>query len=135
MSTDHTRHLIERHWATANARDWAAFARLLHPALRYEVPQTREYIEGAAGYLDMFVTWPGAWVAHTRNLVCEGEQAVCEIAFVVDGQTMTGIGFFLLQHGLIAHVTDWWPEPYEPPPRESAYMRRRPAAAAAQTDS
>jgi hypothetical protein len=37
MTTD-TRTLVETHWRTANARDWAQFRPLLHPELRYEVP-------------------------------------------------------------------------------------------------
>lgn len=125
--TEATRSLILRHWALANARDWAAFAELLHPGLRYEAPQTREYIEDGPGYLEMFRTWPGAWTAHIRELVCEPQRAVCIIDFVVGGETMTGISVFGVEGGRITSVTDFWPEPYEPPPRVTPVMKRRPA--------
>ena len=124
---DTTRDLILTHWRLANARDWPAFARLLHPALTYDVPQTREYIETGAGYLDMFVTWPGDWQAEIRRLVCEPQQAVCIIDFKVGGEVMTGISVFDVADGLITRVTDYWPDPYDPPPRTSAHLKRRPA--------
>jgi predicted ester cyclase len=127
--SDTTRALIQRHWALANARQWDGFARLLAPDLQYDVPQTREYIETGAGYLEMFSTWPGDWRATITQLVCDGDKAVCIIDFDVDGQRMTGISVFELRGGLVARVTDYWPEPYEPPPRQTGAMKRRPAPA------
>lgn len=124
-----TRALIQRHWALANARQWDEFARLLAPDLQYDVPQTREYIESGPGYLEMFRTWPGDWRATVTQLVCDGDKAVCVIDFDVDAQRMTGISVFELRAGLVARVTDYWPEPYEPPPRHTAWMKRRPAPA------
>lgn len=118
------RTIVERHWAFANARDWDGFARLLSPALRYDVPQTREYIETGEGYLDMFRTWPGQWTARVKNLVCEGDEAICIIDFVVGDQTVTGISVFRIGQEKIVAVTDYWPDPYDPPPRLSAHMRR-----------
>ena len=56
------RELAERFIASLEARDWDAWAGLLHPAVVYEIPQSRERIRG-------------------RD-----------------------------------RVTDFWPEPYEPPP-------------------
>jgi hypothetical protein len=124
-----TRSIIEAHWAAANARDWSAFAQLLAPHLRYEVPQTREYIEGGAGYLDMFCTWPGNWQATVRELVCEESKAVCIINFAVGSESMTGISVFELAAAQIVKVVDYWPEPYEPPPRLSRHMKRAPGEA------
>ena len=121
-----TRALIQTHWKLANARDWSEFADLLHPKLIYEVPQTREYIDGGQGYLEMFSTWPGDWAASIKHLVCEEAKAVCVIDFVVGAEVMTGISIFELNNGLITKVTDYWPEPYEPPARVTPHMKRRP---------
>jgi hypothetical protein len=126
MSAEATRAVIDRHWRLANERDWRAFGELLHPELRYDVPQTREYIEGGVGYLDLFATWPGDWRARIRDLVCEEGKAVCVIDFLVGEEAMTGISLFEVEAGRIVKVTDWWPEPYEPPPRASEHMKRRP---------
>ena len=59
----------------------------------------------------------------------DGDKAVCVIDFDVAGDRMTGISIFERRGGLIVKVTDYWPEPYEPPPRQTAHMKRRPAAA------
>lgn len=120
-----TRALIEDHWHYANARVWTKFSALLHPDLRYEVPQTREYLESGDGYLDLFKTWPGNWTAKIKNLVCEANAAICVIEFVVENDSMTGISVFSIESGLITTVTDYWPEPYEPPPRKSSHLKRR----------
>lgn len=122
-----TRALILQHWALANARRWSEFGQLLHPGLRYEAPQTREYIESGAGYLEMFSTWPGDWTAEITHLVCEEAKAICIIDFAVGSETMTGISIFELDGRLISRVTDYWPEPYDPPPRVTPHMKRRPA--------
>ena len=121
-----TRVVIEQHWAFANCRDWGGFELLLAPDLRYEVPQTCEYIESGSGYLDMFRTWPGEWHAMIKTLVCEETKAVCIIDFVVGTEVVVGVSVFEVIAGRILAVTDYWPEPYEPPPRQSSYMRRRP---------
>jgi len=125
--SERTRSLILQHWQLANERRWAEFGLLLHSDLRYEVPQTREYIESGAGYLEMFRTWPGHWRANIRHLVCEESKAICIIDFVVDDETMTGISVFALSGEVISSVTDFWPEPYEPPPRSTLHLKRRPA--------
>jgi SnoaL-like domain len=124
--SEQTRSLILQHWELANARRWSEFALLLHPDLRYEVPQTREYIDSGPGYLEMFNTWPGEWRATVKHLVCEESKAISVIDFLVGGETMTGISIFELSGQLISGVTDYWPEPYEPPPRSTPYMKRRP---------
>ena len=121
-----TREIILQHWACANRRDWIGFGELLDPGLLYQVPQTREYIDSGAGYLDMFCTWPGDWKAIIKTLICEDSKAVCIIDFVIDTDVEVGVSVFELANGRIVAVTDYWPETYEPPPRRSAYMKRRP---------
>ncbi|MBI5276889.1 MAG: GNAT family N-acetyltransferase [Burkholderiales bacterium] len=129
MMADDPRTRIESHWQAANRRDWTTFEALLHPQLQYEVPQTREYIEGAAGYVDMFRTWPGDWQAQVRSLLVDGDDAATTIDFRSHGESMTGITFFRLEGGRIRGVTDYWPGPYEPPMRSTPHMKRRPRPA------
>ena len=128
--TARTRRVLLQHWDWANARRWDDFATLLAPDLRYEVPQTCEWLQGGPAYLDLFRTWPGDWQAEWQALVCDGPQAVARIAFRVAGQpeadTETGIGWFTLdEQGRIAQVIDHWPAPYDPPPRACPHLVRR----------
>jgi ketosteroid isomerase-like protein len=119
-----TRETIAQHWAAGNARDWPRFAAVIHENLVYEVPQTRERVRGRDAYVEFFRTWPGDWRADVRRMVVDGNSAVTEIAFVVDGETMTGISFFELIDGTIARIIDYWPSPYEPPARMTAVIER-----------
>jgi ketosteroid isomerase-like protein len=116
--------LVLAWWRAANARDWEAFAALHAEDVVYEVPQTRERVRGRANYVEFNRSWPGAWVAEVQRVVAEGEHAVSWIHFLVDGQTMTGICFFDFKDGLVSRITDWWPEPYEPPARMTDKIER-----------
>jgi ketosteroid isomerase-like protein len=116
--------IVLRHWQHANARSWEAFASLLAADLVYEVPQTRERIVGAAGYLDFFQTWARPWQADVVSTIAEGEHVVTVINFVTDTEQMAGITFFEVRAGKIIRITDYWPSPYEPPRRASQYVQR-----------
>lgn len=118
--------IVLRHWELANARRWQEFEALLDPQLRYEVPQTREYIDTGAGYLDMFRTWPGLWTAEITQLICEPTKAVSVIEFKVGSESMTGISIFGFNGHRICAVTDYWPEPYDPPVRLTPHLKRHP---------
>jgi len=44
---------------------------------------------------------------------------------VVDGTEATGVTFFDFDAtGLIAHITDFWPEAYDPPPGRKHLVER-----------
>ena len=119
------RDMVQRHWDTANARDWVSFSSLLTSDLLYEAPLSRERIRGRDGYVDFFRTWPGSWRAVLRQVIAEPGSAVSIIDFVAaPDEAMTGITIFHFSDGLIARVTDYWPDPYEPPARQSAHVER-----------
>jgi hypothetical protein len=118
-----TADLITRHWAQANARDWAAFASTLHPGIEYRVPQTRELIRGIDALVAFYATYPGSWTMAITRLVADGDSAVTTTAFHVEQHTLTGIAFFTLKDGLIWRIEDWWPEDYSPPTRQVAVER------------
>ncbi len=126
MQTSSVQDIIQAHWDLSNRRDWAAFAKLLHPALRYECPQTREYIEGALGYLEMFRTWPGEWKAQIDKLICSSTEGLSIIKFMVGSEVMNGLSIFEFRDNLISKVTDYWPEEYEPPLRATPHIKRHP---------
>jgi hypothetical protein len=77
----------------------------------------------------MFHTWPGDWKAKIQHLVCEETKAISIIAFKVGKEVMTGITVFGVAQGKITSVTDYWPEPYEPPQRVSSFFKRRASEA------
>ena len=102
------------------------FAELLSPDVVYEMPQTRERISGRDTYVQFNREYPGEWQIDVTRLLVDGDQAAGTMNFIVDGETVLGIGFFELADGLIKRITDIWPEPYEPPPGREHLAERRP---------
>ena len=123
MSTT-TRELIETYWRYANARDWPAFGTLLAENIVYELPQTRERVCGRDAYVEFNATYPGPWQAEVVRVIAEDSRAVSEVAFNIGDETATGIAFFELEDGWITRIVDYWPEPYEPPARNTSRIER-----------
>jgi SnoaL-like domain len=104
------------YWAAAEARDWSGFAALLADEVVYELPQTRERIRGKERYVRFNVEYPGDWHLAVEMAVGEERHAASWARFVLDGQEQQALTFFEFDDaGLITKITDFWPEPYEPP--------------------
>ena len=110
------RKTVESYWATADARDWTAFADTLADDVVYTLPQTRERISGRERYVEFNREYPGDWHVRIERVIAEPGQAVTWTHFTVGLEEMHAITFFTAdEQGRIATVTDFWPEPYEPP--------------------
>jgi hypothetical protein len=96
-------------------RDWSAFGALLAEDLVYEIPQTRERIRGRDRYLRFNREYPGDW--HIEPVVVLGDEHHGALLFrwLLDAESSLAVAFFELAGGLIAKVTDFWPDPYDPP--------------------
>ncbi|WP_200305755.1 nuclear transport factor 2 family protein [Streptomyces adelaidensis] len=115
-STTDLRKTVESFWAAAEGRDWAAFAETLAEDVVYELPQTRERILGRQRYVEFNREYPGDWHARIERIVAEPGQVVSWTHVTVGVEEMHAISFFTGdEEGRIATVTDFWPEPYEPP--------------------
>ncbi|MFD0434669.1 hypothetical protein DMH25_35205 [Streptomyces sp. WAC 01325] len=110
------RKTVERFWAAAEARDWDAFAGTLAENVVYTLPQTRETITGRERYVQFNREYPGDWHLRVERIVAEPGQVVTWLHFTVGLDEMYAISFFTgTDSGRIASITDFWPEPYEPP--------------------
>jgi hypothetical protein len=124
------RELAERFIASLEARDWDAWAGLLHPAVVYEIPQSRERIRGRDRYLRFNREYPGDWHLRPKVTIADEHHGVVWFEWLLDGRSDDAMAFFEFADGLITRVTDFWPEPYEPPPgREHLVERWLPAPA------
>jgi hypothetical protein len=117
---------VRRFWETTEARDWAALAEVLSPAMTYEMEQTRERIHGRDAFLRFFDAYPGDWHLSVRRVIADDGGAVSTLDFTVGDERMVGITFFTFDDdtGLIDRVEDVWPEPYEPPPGRAHLTER-----------
>ncbi len=110
---------------TLEARDWDAWEALMSPAVVYEIPQSRERIRGRAAYREFNETFPGDWHLEPKVVIGDDERAVVWFGGRVgeeaaDAQVFLEFG----ADGLITKVTDFWPEPYEPPARATDVLER-----------
>ena len=118
------RELAERFIASLEARDWDAWAALLHPAVVYELPQSRERIRGRDRYLRFNQEYPGDWHLRPKVTIADERHGVVWFEWLLDGRTDDAMAFFEFAGGLITRVTDFWPEPYEPPPGREHLVER-----------
>jgi ketosteroid isomerase-like protein len=108
--------IIEQYWATASAGDWAGFGALLAHDIVYELPQTRERVRGRERYVRFNAEYPAGWRLTIEQSYVDAGGGASWATFTMDGETMPAVTFFRFDPaGLITHVTDFWPEPYDPP--------------------
>ncbi len=106
-------------------RQWEKFGHLLHPDVVYEVPQTRERIRGRQRYVQFNREYPGDWHLSPRVVLGDERRAVVWFTWLLgDEAPADGIAFFEVADGLITSITDFWPEPYEPPPGRAHLTER-----------
>jgi hypothetical protein len=110
------RKAVENFWAAAEARDWTGFASTLAEDVLYDLPQTRERVCGREKYVWFNREYPDDWHVRIERIVADEEGAVSWIHVTAGLAEMYGITFFTGDaEGRIKTVTDFWPEPYEPP--------------------
>ena len=110
--------LARRFLSTLEAREWESWAALLAEDVVYEMPQTRERITGRAAYLEFNRTYPGDWHLTPKVVIGDPERSVAWFAFTHGEDAGEAQAFFEVgPDGLITRVTDFWPEPYDPPAR------------------
>lgn len=97
-------------------RDWTGLTELLAENVIYEMPQTRERIRGREDFLRFNREYPGDWHLRIRRVVAEGAFAALLLDVLVDDEQRDAcVWLDVSEQGLIEKVTDYWPEPYEPP--------------------
>jgi hypothetical protein len=105
-------------------RDWVGFAGLLAPDVVYELPQTRERIRGRDRYVTFNAEYPGDWHIEPQVVLGDDAQGALLFRWTLDGESSLAVAFFEHDGALITKVTDFWPEPYEPPPGREHLVER-----------
>jgi ketosteroid isomerase-like protein len=117
--------LVSSYWAAAEARDWEAFGRLLAEDVVYEAPMSHERVSGKAAYLQFnaegFTT---GWHLTVQRIVADEGTAASWIEMTDADETYPGLTFFDIADGLIARITDFWPQAYEPPASRAHLIER-----------
>jgi ketosteroid isomerase-like protein len=105
-------------------RDWPGLTELLHPDVVYEIPQTRERIRGRDRYVTFNAEFPGDWHIEPKVVLGDDRDGALLFRWTADGEASLAIAFFEVDDGRITKVTDFWPEPYDPPPGREHLVER-----------
>lgn len=109
-------------------RDWDGFRKVLHPEVVYELPQTRERIRGRDSYVTFNVEYPGDWHITPQVVLGDTHDGALLFEWTTDGEgggeKSLAVAFFQAEDGVITKVTDFWPEPYDPPPGRAHLTER-----------
>jgi predicted ester cyclase len=118
--------VVAAYWAAAEARDWEAFGALCADDVVYRGPQTREIVRGRTAYIRFNAEgFAYEWHLTVERIVAEGRHAASWTEFTTIQGAMVGLCFFELDdNGLIAEITDFWPEPYELPASRAHLVER-----------
>jgi ketosteroid isomerase-like protein len=122
-----TRAVATGYFSALQDRDWRVLDALLADDVRYELPQTCERITGHEALLRFNQEYPGDWRLRVSRLVCAGGDAAAWIVVEIDGTELDACVWLRVDGGRVTEITDFWPEPYEPPPgREHLTTRYQP---------
>lgn len=112
-------------WEALEARDWDRFGATMNEDVVGTWPQTRETVRGRDALIRFMAAYPGEWHLAVEEVHADGTGAATRIAFTVDGETVAGLTFFATgADGRIASFTEFWPEPYQPPPGREHLLER-----------
>ncbi|MFJ2743612.1 nuclear transport factor 2 family protein [Streptomyces sp. NPDC087440] len=109
--------LIDTYWKAVNTGDWDLFDTTLADDVVYDLPQTRERIRGKQAYSRFNRDYPGTWQTRVLRTIVESPQAATWTHTTMGLTELHAQTFFTTDpaSGLITEITEFWPEPYEPP--------------------
>ena len=106
-------------------RDWEGLAGLVHPDVVYELPQSRERIRGRDNFVRFNAEYPGAWHIEPNVVLGDDHHGAMLFTWRSDGEPGAyAVAFFEVDGEYITKVTDFWPEPFEPPPGREHLVER-----------
>ena len=118
---------VTAYWAAVEARDWETVAGLVARDLFYEVPQTRERVRGRDAFVRFCAEgFPGEWHIAVERAVGQDRHAATWVRWSPgEDAAQPGLSFFDVgDDGRITRITDFWPEPYEPPANRAHLVER-----------
>lgn len=110
-----TRRLAADYVASLDNRDWPRLASLLADDVVYEMPQTGERIHGRDRVLQFNQEYPGDWQMTAHRITADTHHAALWLHVRVGEETTHACVWLDTTTGHITRITDFWPEPYEPP--------------------
>ncbi len=117
---------VRRLYQLLEARAWSDLTPLLAEAITYDMPQSRERVQGRDAYLEFNATYPGDWHLRVDRVVDDGtHEAAAWVRVTHDGHELNNVAFLTFDDaGLVTAIVDFWPEPTEPLSQRPAGIER-----------
>ncbi|MPZ54809.1 MAG: nuclear transport factor 2 family protein [Acidimicrobiia bacterium] len=110
------RALVQTFIESLDQRDWNTWRELMSEDVVYEVPQSRERIRGRDRYEQFNREYPGNWNLVAKVIISDEDNGVVWFDWLIDSKSEgDAMAFFEFDNGRIATITDFWPEPFDPP--------------------
>ena len=107
---------VAAYWAACAARDWTGFGELLAAEVVYDLPQSRERIHGRDRFVRFNAEYPGDWELTVERIIGATGTAASWVRLRAGDKDLPAASFFDFDEaGLIVRITEFWPEPYDPP--------------------
>ena len=118
MNDERNRDIIERYWPAFDSRDTAVMQEIAHDDLVTEWPQSGERIVGKDNCLVVLRNYPGGGPTRTDGrTIGSGDVWITESTLdYPSGQRTQFVTIFELRDGKIARLTEYFADPFEPPP-------------------
>ncbi|PQV44866.1 nuclear transport factor 2 family protein [Paraburkholderia sp. BL21I4N1] len=117
QSTENAVHVVQAFWRLMATNDFRSVTAVLADDFVLEWPQSNERIRGVANFAQFNAEYPaqGRWIFTINRIVGNEKDAVSDVSITDSVLQARAISFFTVEHGKIARVVEYWPEPYEPP--------------------
>lgn len=125
--------LLRAYWAAMNSNDFASAAQYLAPDITIDWPQSNERITGRADFIALNSAYPanGLWRFEILSLHSGPAEVITTTDITDSTMRARAITFSRLapDADLIAHQTEYWPEPYPAPENRRAWTSPLPQSA------
>lgn len=120
------RDVVLAYWSAMQTNDFASASEWLAESIVIDWPQSRERLHGRANFTAFNKTYPaiGRWRFTLDRIIVEGRNVVTDVV-ITDGNVVArALSFVTVENGLIARITEYWPEDYAAPEWRAALVQR-----------
>lgn len=122
MSDDEVRAALRRHWAAADANDFAAEHEIYRTDAVLDYPQSGERISGRANIQASRTAQPNLKRFNVRRMLGGGGLWVSELVMTYDGKPSYVVSIMEFDGTQIAYETQYFSDPFEPGPSRAQWV-------------
>ena len=127
MGDREIRTALERHWAASAAGDQVVEYEIYHDDVVVDYPQSGERIRGRDNIQALRSHHPARPAGfNVRRIVGKGDLWASEYVTTYSGRPIYTISIMEFRAGKVAHETQYYAEPFEPPAWRAQWVKQMP---------